>query len=170
MNASLVRFIIISAKPVPDRTNPTLKCPKLDKSKPEKTYFALNRGTEKKALAFALVCGEYVRMETNTENETVKGEWVQTPNASTYFAARVCRRGGETWNEYQRRGEAPREAVQLKGTDNQGRESTIELLPEFGLVTYNCSYAYKLREFEFGYLDGALATVLHRSGWYVRIN
>lgn len=53
-------------KSVLNWSNPTVKCPKLDKSKPEKTGFALNRGTEKKKLAFALVLGKYVRMETKT--------------------------------------------------------------------------------------------------------
>lgn len=58
-------FYTFSAKSVLNWTNPTVECPKLDKSKPEKTYFALNRCTEKKKLAFALVFGKYVRMETS---------------------------------------------------------------------------------------------------------
>lgn len=64
-------FIIILVKSVRNWTNPTLKCPKLDKSKPEKTYFALNRCPEKKALAFLLVFGDYSRMETNTTKRRV---------------------------------------------------------------------------------------------------
>ena len=70
-NAFLACFIIILVKSILNWTNPTLKCPKLDNSKPGKTYFALNRCPEKKKLAFALVFGKYVRMKTSKHQSAI---------------------------------------------------------------------------------------------------
>ena len=138
MNASQFIFIIISVKSVLNWTNPTLKCPKLDKSKPEKTYFALNRCHEEKKLAFALVFGKYARMKTNKHYAM---QWqLNAVNANTghrcanyyWFASRRQR---DAWIEEGSpyRGEGYREPVEASDSELRALQRLERAREESGL-------------------------------------
>jgi len=61
------------------------------------------------------------------------------------------------------------QATQHAGTDNEGRNFTVELLHGFNLVSLNCHYFYKMAEFSMTYsTEGTLKEVRHQSGWFVR--
>jgi hypothetical protein len=61
------------------------------------------------------------------------------------------------------------QVTQKAGTDNEGRNFTVELYHGLNLVSLNCHYFYKMAEFSMNYSpEGDLKEVRHQSGWFVR--
>ena len=61
------------------------------------------------------------------------------------------------------------EVLQKAGTDNLGRNCTVELIHGLNLVSVNCHYVYRMSDCSLTYTkEGDLKEVLHEGGWFVR--
>jgi hypothetical protein len=62
------------------------------------------------------------------------------------------------------------QVVQKLGTDNQGRQCTVELIHGLNLISVNCHHVYRMADFSMVYSnEGKLKEARHQSEeWFVR--